>query len=96
MKKRKLLHALLMACVFTFIPLAISPIEPANRLLGALKIGVVGFLLPGTLIAVVATGGNVHTTNPWMLIMANLLFYFGVTYLLFRFLWKHGASARTH
>ena len=85
MRKRKLFYSLLIACAFTLIPLSILFLPYDTPIVNGLKIPFECLMFPGLLIGIVASGGIIHGVNPWVLFVGNLLFYFGLAYLVLGF-----------
>ena len=85
MRKTRVLYSFLTACAFTLIPFSILVLPYDNPIVNGLKIPFGCLVLPGFLVGIVADGGIIHGINPWVLFFGNLLFYFGLVYLLLGF-----------
>ena len=93
MRNRDIGYAFLAACAFTFIPLGISSISSNQNLDFGMKLKIAMFgplMAPGFLVAAIVSG-NAHNYDYWIVIVTNLLFYFGLACLLLRYRRKRKA-----
>ena len=79
---RRFVWALLVGCVLSLLPIAILKLPSDSGMVGSLKWGVTNLMIPGTLVGLMVAGGRMDDINPWLSDFANMVFYFGLAYLL--------------
>ena len=76
---RKLLTALIVACVIAFAPWVTKSEYPESGILGWVQMGIACLSIPGLLVNLVFSG-NVHNGALWVVHLGNVVFYFCVIY----------------
>jgi hypothetical protein len=87
----RLCFALLVGFGFAFLPTLTRnwPESGALSLLGAV---IRSLLLPGVIVGMIVSAGNVHLMSQWILDASNVILYSGVSYLILRARAKRGAG----
>lgn len=81
---RRLLCAVAVACAFTFVPDAISRLEPTNKLVQSMRDVAAAVGVPGTAMGFVLAGGRVHDIDSGVCDAANFAFYVAAMWLLLK------------
>jgi hypothetical protein len=81
-RMRRFVLALLVGCALALLPIAILRLSSDSGMVGSLKWGVTNLMIPGTLVGYTAAGGRIDDISSWLAAFANILFYFGLAYLL--------------
>jgi hypothetical protein len=81
-RMRRFVLALLVGCALSLLPIAILKLPSDSGMVGSLKWGVTNLMIPGSLIGYIAAGGRIDDISSWLAAFANMLFYFGLAYLL--------------
>jgi hypothetical protein len=79
---RRVLAALIIACLIAFAPWATQSEYPAGPgILAWIQLGIACLAIPGLLVNLIVSG-NVHNGALWVVHLGNVLFYFCVTYYM--------------
>jgi len=81
---RRVVYAVVAACVFTFVPLVILRLESTSGLVKSLKDIAAALGVPGAAVGFIVAAGRIHDIDSGVSDATNFAFYFAAAWVLLK------------
>jgi hypothetical protein len=81
---RRVIYAVLVACMFTFVPILVLRLDAETAFVKSLKNVSATLGVPGAFVGWIAASGRIHDIDSALTDAANFAFYFLITWLLLK------------